>query len=94
MQSDAAELLLLKIGAVTAEPDFFNTVYIGVHGDARRCRWQNRTPGSRFSNRTAGYNLGLSAGWVDGADDDATVAASQAWLERVKPFSDGTVYLN
>jgi FAD/FMN-containing dehydrogenase len=47
-----------------------------------------------FSNRTARYNLGLSAGWVDRADDDATVAASQAWFERLKPFSDGTVYLN
>ena len=47
-----------------------------------------------FSNRSARYNLGLSAGWIDSADDEAAVAASRAWFERIKPFSDGTVYLN
>jgi len=47
-----------------------------------------------FPNRSARYNLGLSAGWVDRADDEATVAACRAWFERLKPFSDGTVYLN
>lgn len=47
-----------------------------------------------FANRTARYNLGLSAGWVDHGDDDTTVAACRAWFERLKPFSDGTVYLN
>ena len=47
-----------------------------------------------FANRSARYNLGLSAGWVDRADDDTTVAACRAWFERLKPFSDGTVYLN
>jgi len=47
-----------------------------------------------FANRSARYNLGLSAGWVDRDDDDATVAACREWFERLKPFSDGTVYLN
>jgi len=47
-----------------------------------------------FSNRTARYNMGLSAGWVDPNDDEAIIAASRAWFEKLKPFSDGTVYLN
>lgn len=47
-----------------------------------------------FPNRSARYNLGLSAGWVDSGEDAAIVAACRAWFERLKPFSDGTVYLN
>jgi FAD/FMN-containing dehydrogenase len=47
-----------------------------------------------FSNRTALYNLGLSAGWVNESDDGAIVTACHEWFERLKPFSDGTVYLN
>lgn len=47
-----------------------------------------------FPNRSARYNLGLSAGWADSGEDAATVAACRAWFERLKPFSDGTVYLN
>ncbi len=47
-----------------------------------------------FSNRTARYNLGLSAGWVNASEDEAIVALCREWFERLKPFSDGTVYLN
>ncbi|WP_052223081.1 FAD-binding oxidoreductase [Novosphingobium malaysiense] len=47
-----------------------------------------------FSNRDARYNLGISAGWSDSATDDAAVAAARACFEKLKPFSDGTVYLN
>lgn len=47
-----------------------------------------------FANRTARYNLGISAGWVDPSHDEQAMAATQAWFEQLKPFSDGTVYLN
>lgn len=47
-----------------------------------------------FPNRSARYNLGLSAGWTDSREDDSTVTACRTWFERLKPFSDGTVYLN
>ena len=47
-----------------------------------------------FPNRTARYNLGLSAGWASPDADEAIVAGARAWFERLKPFSDGTVYLN
>ena len=47
-----------------------------------------------FANRAARYNLGISAGWVDPARDEETMAAARAWFGQLKPFSDGTVYLN
>jgi FAD/FMN-containing dehydrogenase len=47
-----------------------------------------------FSNRSARYNLGISAGWIDPSMDEEGVAASRACYEKLKPFSDGTVYLN
>ncbi len=47
-----------------------------------------------FANRTARYNLGISAGWDDPARDDEIIAAARAVYERLEPFSDGTVYLN
>jgi FAD/FMN-containing dehydrogenase len=47
-----------------------------------------------FSNRRARWNLGISTGWIDPALDQEAVAATRAWAERLKPYSDGTVYLN
>ncbi|WP_394729356.1 FAD-binding oxidoreductase [Altererythrobacter sp. GH1-8] len=47
-----------------------------------------------FPNRHARYNLGLSAGWLDSAQDKQAVSAARAWFEKLKQFSDGTVYLN
>ena len=47
-----------------------------------------------FSNRTARYNLGVSAGWVVPSLDEEAMAAARVCFEKLKPFSDGTVYLN
>ena len=47
-----------------------------------------------FSNRTARYNLGVSAGWADPSLDSDAMAAVRSCFEKLKPFSDGTVYLN
>jgi FAD/FMN-containing dehydrogenase len=47
-----------------------------------------------FANRSALYNLGISAGWNDSAMDDAIVGSAKRLFDRLKPFSDGTVYLN
>lgn len=47
-----------------------------------------------FPNRSAKYNLGLSAGWVSEDQDEAFVDAASSWFARLAPFSDGTVYLN
>ena len=47
-----------------------------------------------FSNRTARYNLGVASGWADSALDEEAMAATRACFEKLKPFSDGTVYLN
>lgn len=47
-----------------------------------------------FANRTARWNLGISTGWVDPALDSEAVAATRGWAEKLKPFSDGTAYLN
>jgi FAD/FMN-containing dehydrogenase len=47
-----------------------------------------------FPNRTARFNLGLSAGWVDESQDETIICESREWFERLKPFSDGTVYFN
>lgn len=47
-----------------------------------------------FANRSARYNLGISAGWKDDADDESIVQSAKDLFERLKCFSDGTVYLN
>lgn len=52
------------------------------------------TTDTAFSNREARWNLGISTGWVDPSLDDQAVAATRALAEKLKAFSDGTVYLN
>ena len=47
-----------------------------------------------FSNRTARFNLGISAGWIDPALDESAIAETRACYDRVAKYSDGTVYLN
>ncbi len=47
-----------------------------------------------FANRTARYNLGVSAGWTDPALDEEAMAAARACFDKLRKFSDGTVYLN
>ncbi|RIV86755.1 FAD-binding oxidoreductase [Aurantiacibacter zhengii] len=47
-----------------------------------------------FANRKARYNLGISAGWADPACDAEIMGAARATYEKLKRFSDGTVYLN
>lgn len=47
-----------------------------------------------FPNRSARYNVGVSAGWSDPAQDDAAIAAARACFDKLRPYSDGTVYLN
>jgi hypothetical protein len=47
-----------------------------------------------FPNRSARYNLGLSAGWVEKDQDDAIIAVSREWFKGLERYSDGTVYLN
>jgi len=47
-----------------------------------------------FANRSARYNLGISAGWTDPARDASIIGSARRLFERLKPYSDGTVYLN
>ncbi len=47
-----------------------------------------------FSNRSARWNLGISTGWVDPALDEDAIAKTRAIAEKLKAYSDGTVYLN
>ena len=47
-----------------------------------------------FANRSALYNLGISAGWNDRRNDESIVQSVRKLFERLKKFSDGTVYLN
>ena len=47
-----------------------------------------------FANRSAIYNLGISAGWNERAKDDAIVRSVKTLFDRLGKFSDGTVYLN
>ncbi len=47
-----------------------------------------------FSNRSARYNIGISAGWIDPSHDEEIITAARATFDKLKPFSDGTVYLN
>ncbi len=49
---------------------------------------------SAFANRTARYNLGISAGWANPDCDAEIMSAARATYEKLKQFSDGTVYLN
>ena len=47
-----------------------------------------------FANRKARYNLGISAGWADPTCDAEIMGAARATYDKLKRFSDGTVYLN
>ena len=47
-----------------------------------------------FANRSALFNLGISAGWNDSTKDESIVRSVRKLFERLKKFSDGTVYLN
>lgn len=88
LNDDITEVLMEGIRTLPGE---YTMIFMETLGGA-----VSRVPleDTAFPNRTARYNLGLSAGWVAAEDDDAMVEASRAWFKSLEPFSDGTVYLN
>ena len=49
---------------------------------------------SAFQGRAAPYLLAVEANWQDPEDDEANVAWARGFLDDMKQFSDGSVYLN
>ena len=85
------DLTDVLVDAVQALPGEYSQIFMETLGGAVSRVGVEETA---FANRHARYNLGISAGWSDPAQDDTIVSAARAVFERLKTFSDGTVYLN
>ena len=85
------ELVDAMIDGIRTVPGEFSMVFMDTLGGAVARVGPEETA---FPNRTARYNLGVSAGWLDPARDEEAIAAARACFDKLKPFSDGTVYLN
>lgn len=88
LSDDVTDILIEGIRTLPGE---YTMIFMETLGGA-----VSRVPleDTAFPNRSAKYNLGLSAGWVTADHDDAIVSASREWFKKLEPFSDGTVYLN
>ncbi len=85
------ELVDVMIDGIRTVPGEYSMIFMESLGGAVGRVGAEETA---FSNRTARYNLGVTAGWVDASGDEEAMAATRACFEKLKPFSDGTVYLN
>jgi FAD/FMN-containing dehydrogenase len=85
------ELVDVMLESVRTIPGEYSMVFMETLGGAVNRVGVTETA---FSNRSARYNLGISAGWVDPGLDDRALAAARASFDKLRPFSDGTVYLN
>lgn len=47
-----------------------------------------------FNGRHASYLLNIEANWVNPQDDQANIKWARGFLDEMKPFSDGGLYLN
>ncbi|WP_169829197.1 FAD-binding oxidoreductase [Tsuneonella mangrovi] len=85
------ELVDVMIDGVRTIPGEYSLVFMESLGGAVGRVGAEDTA---FANRAARYNLGISAGWEDPALDAEATAVARSCYEKLKPFSDGTVYLN
>ncbi|MGN3974530.1 FAD-binding oxidoreductase [Tsuneonella sp. SYSU-LHT278] len=85
------ELVDAMVDGVRTIPGEYSMIFMETLGGAVSRVGVTETA---FSNRSARYNVGISAGWVDPALDEQAIATSRASFERLQPFSDGSVYLN
>ncbi len=74
-----------------SQPSPFSTIDIWHIGGAVK---RVGTDESAFFGRDAAFMLGGEANWVDAADDVANLAWLRGLIEDMKPFSDGSSYLN
>lgn len=88
LSDDLADVMAEGIGSLPGE---YSMIFMESLGGAVA---EIGVSDTAFPNRTARYNLGISAGWADPQDDDGTVEAARKLFEKFKRFSDGTVYLN
>lgn len=85
------ELVDVMLEGICTIPGEYTSIFIETLGGAAG---RVGVTDTAFSNRSARYNLGIAAGWIDPSLDDEGIAASRACFEKLKQFSDGTVYLN
>ncbi len=85
------ELVDVMLDGIRTIPGEFTSIFIEALGGAAG---RVGVTDTAFANRSARYNLGISAGWIDPAMDKEAITASRACYDKLRPFSDGTVYLN
>lgn len=85
------ELVDVMLEGIQTIPGEYTSIFIEALGGAVS---RVGVTDTAFANRSARYNLGISAGWIDPAMDEEAIATSRVCYDRLKPFSDGTVYLN
>jgi FAD/FMN-containing dehydrogenase len=85
------ELVDIMLDGIRTIPGEYTSIFIETLGGAAG---RIGVTDTAFSNRSARYNLGIAGGWIDPSMDEEGIAASRACYEKLKPFSDGTVYLN
>jgi len=85
------ELTDVMLDGIRNIPGEYTSIFIETLGGAAG---RVGVADTAFSNRSARYNLGIAGGWIDPSMDEEGIAASRACFEKLKQFSDGTVYLN
>lgn len=91
VESMTDELIDTLVTGANAVPGEYTQIFMeGLGGAIARVGVTE----TAFSNRTARWNLGISAGWTDPSMDEEIIAKTRHFAERLGRFSDGTVYLN
>ena len=91
VESMTDELIDTLVTGANAVPGEYTQIFMeGLGGAIARVGVTE----TAFSNRTARWNLGISAGWTNPAMDEEIIAKTRHFAERLGRFSDGTVYLN
>lgn len=85
------ELIDVLVDGLRSLPGEYSQIFMETLGGAVS---RVAVEDTAFANRSARYNLGISAGWNDDAEDNPIIESAKDLFERLKGFSDGTVYLN
>jgi FAD/FMN-containing dehydrogenase len=72
-------------------PGLFSNVFIEAMGGAIG---RVRSDATAFPHREARFNLGISTGWSDPAQDHEMISRTRELFEALRPFSTGGVYSN
>ncbi len=85
------EIIDIMLAAAHDFPGQYSQIFMEGMGGAMARVGREETA---FANRSAQFNLGISTGWSDPAEDEEAISRTRALFDALAPHADSTVYLN